>query len=68
MKLSTCASLLNVLEHVLEHAQTPRPHALPGVELDGGAELAVGADDASVGVAGVCDGCGWVCRHSLSGF
>ena len=56
-----------VAERLGARPDTSSPCA-PSVELDGGAELAVGADDASVGVAGVCDGCRWVCRHSLSGF
>ena len=56
-----------VAERLGARPDTSSPCA-PSVELDGGAELAVGADDASVWVAGVCDGCGWVCRHFLSGF
>ena len=39
----------------------------PSVELDGGSELAVGADHPGVGVAGVCDWGGWVCVHFFHG-
>jgi len=69
LPLDVVDEVVEVLAVTEDLVHGPRPSGVApsdaSVELEGGFERAVGAQDASVWVAGVCDGGGWILHLML---